>query len=339
MDILIKSFNRPYYLDRCIQSIYLNCINSDFKIKILDDGTPQKYLDKLKAKFPEIEIYKSAFYAQKTSFTAQGLEPSISKIPIELWIQEATKATDYFILLEDDVWFIEKFDLKKLEQNIIEHKLVFIKLFWLGNEKLIQSKSHFSKDQLILFEPDLFLRNPLLYLIVFYKFNRFKIKEILKAFKIYTYKRALSYYSIYAVAGVVFKKDYFLSLWHNHLDSIDEGLQLYNAIKYLNKNKRKIAFAHSNKEIIKTGFLSSATHQFKQFENVKLDLFLLNKTLNESWYNGALDVMQNYPNDLNIRQIELIIESEKNVDLQVSEWKKWVNSFKNKYRSFGCNVE
>ena len=39
MDIIIKSFNRPYYLDRCILSILKN-VKGDFKIKIVDDGTP-----------------------------------------------------------------------------------------------------------------------------------------------------------------------------------------------------------------------------------------------------------------------------------------------------------
>ena len=339
MDILIKSFNRPYYLDRCIQSIYLNCINSDFKIKILDDGTPQIYLDKLKIKFPDIVIYKSDFYDDKVKFTSQGSQPQNNKIPIELWIQGARAASDYFILLEDDIWFVKKFDLMKLQQSIIEDKLIFVKLFWLGNDKLIQSKTHFLKNDLVIFEPNLFLRNPLSYLFVFYKFNRFKIRKLLKALHLHTYERALSYYSIYAVAGVVFKKDYFLSLWENHLNVIDEGLQLYNAVKYLHSNKKTIGFARSNTEIVKTGFLSSATNQHKKYEGVHLDMFLFNKTLNEVWYNEDINVMQDYPKDLNSGQIKSILEQKKNLDLKVSEWEKWVNHFKNQYRSFGCKID
>jgi hypothetical protein len=317
----------------------LNCINSDFKIKVLDDGTPQKYLDKLQNKFPDIQIYKSDFYDEKVKFTSEGKQPKINKIPIELWLQEAKNATDYFILLEDDIWFVEKFDLKKLEQNCIEKKLVFVKLFWLGNEKLIQSKTRFVKDNLTFFEPNLYLRNPLLYKFVFYKFNRFKIRKTLKALKIHTDDRFLSYYSIYAVAGVVFRKDYFLSLWNDHKNEVDEGLQLYNSVKFLKKNRSKIGFAHTTNEVVKTGFSSSATNQFKNYKDVKIDMFLLNKTVNEAWFNDELDVMQRYPKDLNSEQIVAIIEKEKNTDLQVVEWRKWVSSFKNQFQSFGCNIE
>ena len=66
MDLLIKSFNRPYYLDRCIQSIYLNIHDNNFNIIVLDDGTPKKYLDKLLEKFPSITILKSDLYFEKS---------------------------------------------------------------------------------------------------------------------------------------------------------------------------------------------------------------------------------------------------------------------------------
>ena len=51
MRILIKSFYRPYLLERCLKSIYEKVKNAeDLEIIILDDGTPQKYLDKIKLK-------------------------------------------------------------------------------------------------------------------------------------------------------------------------------------------------------------------------------------------------------------------------------------------------
>lgn len=339
MDIVIKSYNRPYYLDRCIQSIYLNCKGYDYTIKVLDDGTPQKYLDKLQHKFPDIKIYKSDFYDEKVKFTSQGKQPDCNQIPIELWLQAAQNASDYFILLEDDIWFVEKFDLQRMQQNCLEKKLAFIKLFWLGNKKLIQSKSSFVEDDLVVFEPNLYLKKPLLYKFVFYKFNRFKIRTILKILKIHTYERHLSYYSIYAVAGVVFRKDYFLALWDNHKNEVDEGLQLYNSVKYLHKNSDKTGFAHTVNEIVKTGFLSSATNQFKNYEGVTMDMFSFNKIVNEAWYNDALDVMQNYPKDISVNQIVSIIEKENTPDVTVTEWEKWVASFKNQFQSFGCNLD
>ena len=57
MNILIKSYYRPYLLDRCLQSIYekVNDANN-IEIIILDDGTPQKYLDKITTINPNVKL-------------------------------------------------------------------------------------------------------------------------------------------------------------------------------------------------------------------------------------------------------------------------------------------
>ena len=136
MDILIKSFNRPYYLDRCLQSIYFNCTESDFKIIILDDGTPQKYLDKLQIKFPDISIQKSEFYDLKSEKCDLGLKPVTMEIPISLWITSVQKASEYFVLLEDDFWFTSKINLNKINEQAMIHNLAMLKLFWLPTQLL-----------------------------------------------------------------------------------------------------------------------------------------------------------------------------------------------------------
>lgn len=338
MDILIKSFNRPYYLDRCLQSIYLNCVGSNFTVKVLDDGTPEKYLNKIQQQYPNIIIYKSQYYNDKSKFCEQGIKPENMKIPIDFWVSSATNSSDYFILLEDDIWFTEKFDFNTCRENMIQNKSVFTKLFWLGNSKLIQSKSTNSIGNLSFLEPNLYVSNPNLFSFIFYKFNRFKIRKILIFLKIHTKERFLSYYSIYSVASAIFKKDYFLSLWNNHKNTVDEGLQLFNAVTYFNRNKNEITFSHTHSEVLKTGFLSSATNQFKDFD-VQVDMFAFNKIINEIWYKNELDVMNNYPSDLSVNEIEKKMKSE-NVDLTfINDWKEWVLTFKNQYVNFGCKID
>ena len=59
--ILIKSFNRSYYLDRCLQSIARH-VKGDYQIIVLDDGTPKKYLSRLTEKHPHITIKDFSFY-------------------------------------------------------------------------------------------------------------------------------------------------------------------------------------------------------------------------------------------------------------------------------------
>lgn len=340
MDIIIKSFNRPYYLDRCLQSIYKNVIDSDFTIKILDDGTPEKYLTRLKEKYPEIQIFKSESYneksAQITSDNAH-FDNNQAIIPIKLWIEAAQNATDYFLLLEDDIWLTEKINLNATQTFLTTKKIFFLKLFWLGNDKLQEKKLIEKTGFINVYKPQLFASNPLLFRIIF-RMHRWKSREILTFLRIYSKEKFLKYYTIYSVAGVIFKKEYFLNLWKNHNNSIDENLQLFNAVKFYNKNP-DLNFAQTTVEIAKTGFMSSATNQYKKYEGVDLDMFAFNRILNEAWYKNNFDVMEGFPKDLDQEKINKILEHENHPFAQKKEWQKWVERFKRQFQSFGCNID
>ena len=119
---------------------------------------------------------------------------------------------------------------------------------------------------------------------------------------------------------------------------LDEGLQLYNAIKFLNENKNA-AFGRTNKEVVKTSFLSAATNEHKNYENVSIDMLAFNKIINEAWYKEQFDVMDNFPNDFNSEKIEKILKEENSASANVEEWKKWVEEFKLQYTSFGCIID
>lgn len=58
MQILIKSFNRPHYLERCLKSIIKHVVGYD-EIVVLDDGTPDIYLNKRKFSFYYYKKIKS----------------------------------------------------------------------------------------------------------------------------------------------------------------------------------------------------------------------------------------------------------------------------------------
>lgn len=62
--ILIKSFNRPFYLDRCLLSIK-RYVSGWSEIRVLDDGTPAPLLEEVRRRHPEIDIIKSAAWAEK----------------------------------------------------------------------------------------------------------------------------------------------------------------------------------------------------------------------------------------------------------------------------------
>ena len=334
MDILIKSFNRPYYLDRCIQSIYLNVSDTDFTIKVLDDGTPLKYLEKLQLKFPKIKIFKSAFYDEKSKSIEDNGFVKNTQIPIHLWLDAAKNSTDYFLLLEDDIWFTEKINLEDTVKILKDRNVALLKLIWLNNPKLIHGKTIENIKHVTIFEPKFFTKNPLLYRLIF-AITRFNNRKLMALLHLYSKEKALHYYSIYGVAGAIFEKNYFLSLWNAHKSQVDENLQLRNAVHYWNKNST-IQFARTDKEFVATGFVSSATN--KNYNTGTFDSFAFNKILNEAWFEDRFDVMRDFPIDLNRQIIAEILTKENDPLAQVEDWQKWVFYFIKQFQDFGCNI-
>lgn len=339
MDVLIKSFNRPYYLDRCLYSIYKYVQGVD-NIVILDDGTPQKYLDKIQEKYPNITILYSENYKEKIQLTHTGTAPKGYKIPINLWLDAAKNTQDYFVLIEDDMWFIESISLSDIKQEMISNHTVMTKLIWLGSDDLIQSKKEVSKDSIVLLQPKLLTIIPILYKFIFYKFHRFKIKKIQSLLGLYTEKNRIAYYTLYSVAGQIFNKEYFLQLWKNHTNSVDEGLQMYNAVKLYYKSRNNFTFARYKNEVIKTGFISSATNEHKEEYNGNVNMFQFNKVMNEAWFYDVFNALESFPKDFSENQVQDALNSTFNTfELQFLDWQKWVSSFKLQYKKYGCNIE
>lgn len=335
IDILIKSYNRPYYLDRCLHSIKKFVVDTNYKVVILDDGTPEIYLKQIIKKYPNSSIRKSEAHPIKSSAALLEKEPTTTQIPINLWIKEAQKASDYFLLLEDDIWFTHEINLTEVVKNMQQKNGMLTKLSWLGNEDLIQHKKSITKGNLRYLTPKLPFKSPLLFWL-FFKIDRFKIHKTSKLLKIYTVKKKNSYYSIYSVAGVLFNKNYFLQLWNNHRNIVDEKLQILNALKFIQKSKSNLSFAHTQEEYVKTGFISSATN--KGFIHKKCDMHQLNAALNKLWLNEQLDFLENFPQDFSINYIEHLLLPYKNY-INTNQWKSWSQSFKSHFEKMGCNLD
>lgn len=337
MDILIKSFNRPYYLDRCIYSIKKYCTSETYTIKVLDDGTPKKYLDLIKEKYPDISIVYSPDYNKKALFCKDKTPISDWRIPINFWRSEAAKASDYFLLLEDDNWFANSFNFEAIQATIEAENIIFLKFLWLGNPRLISEEYYKRNPDLHIYQSNLLIKSPKLYKLVFQRFNRKVFKLLFKFLGINRFTYHLKYYTIYSVAGAVFNRDYFCALWEHHNQKVDEKLQIYNALQYLRKRKqdRTITFANTSEEILKTGFVSSATNGFKAHTKSDMDMFSFNKILNDAWCHGSLDVTDDLSKDISSSKIKRILASS---DVSFGAWQQWTDDFKNHYASFGCAI-
>ena len=333
INIFIKTLNRPLFLERCILSILQNVDNFN-KIIILDDGTPQKYLTKLKLKYPEIEFRKSEFYDEKSKMIEDGLiDRSKFTFPGKFWGREISNSDMmYNLVVEDDMYFTEKIDLKDTLMFMEQHQLLFFKFSGLGNKFVNQGNVLYESGDHQLIKPDLVTINPTIYKLIVG--NKFKHLSLLAFFKLYYkyYKNfALKYYTIYSVAGAIFRKDYFEYIW-NDISTLNENVQIEKTLEYYKNNNINLQVGRTSNEMVYQSFISSATNEYK---GIKTSIFAINKAMNEAWYNDKVNALYNFPNDYTDDMIKLMLEGENGDDQLYKDWKKWFNWVRVGYEKIG----
>ena len=336
-DIFIKSFNRAFYLDRCISSIYQN-VSGDFRIKVLDDGTPKKYLDKIRKKYPETEIHLSPSYDQKGKAIEENLQSGKPvngfEIPTTFWFDNIKKGSEYVIVTEDDVWFTSPIDIDDLQSQAKKFDIHLLKLGWLGNEnerKDLTLKS--ISDDLESAQPkDLLLMNKTLMNAFFH--NHYKFFTILYKLKIVDNLTTLKYWSLNSILMGFYKKEYWLEIWKEMDGKVDEKKQLINASVFYKKHKQNASFVSRLKtEAMKTTFQSSATNSYHEY-GFDFDVNLFNHIINEAWLQGEFDPMENFPKDFSLAYFKTFVSDQ----INIPEFEKWVDKFQLQYEQMGCNV-
>lgn len=337
-DIFIKSFNRPFYLDRCIASIE-KYVSGDFRIKVLDDGTPEEYLNKIKNKYQNVEILLSDNYPKKIKAIEENLRSGKPvngfEIPTKFWYDNVKNASDYVIVTEDDVWFTHPINVDELSNHAKTLDINLIKLGWLGNESerndlIINSIS----DNLESAKPKkLLLFSEKLMEAFFY--NHYKFYTILYKLKRVNHYTQLKYWAINSILMGFYKKEYWLEIWKNMDGKVDEKRQLINAALFYKKNKNNPNFISKLKlEAMKTTFQSSATNSYHEY-GFNFDVNRFNHLINEAWLKDEFDAMENFPKDFSINYFKKFVQGK----INFGEYEKWVNKFRQQYENMGCNVE
>lgn len=337
MDILIKSFNRPFYLDRCISSIYQN-VSGNFKIRVLDDGTPKIYLDKIREKHPNVEIHLSENYAKKVKAIAENLESGKSingfEIPTKFWYNNVKNASEYVIVTEDDVWLTRPINVDELQVQAKKFDINLLKLGWLGNENERKDLNLNSiSDDIESAQPkDLLLLNKKLMTAFFH--NQYKFFTILYKLKLVNHKTHLKYWSLNSILMGFYKRDYWLDIWKDMDGKVDEKKQLINASLFYRRNKINPNFISRLKtEAMKTTFQSSATNSYHEY-GFDFDVNLFNYMINEAWLKGEFKAMENFPKDFSLDYFKSFVSDK----ISISEFEKWAQKFRNQYEEMGCNT-
>ena len=338
VNIFIKSFNRTFYLDRCLQSIE-NFIEGDYIIKILDDGTPEKYLQKIKEKHPKVEIITSKNYQNKIAAIAENLKTGKEidgfSIPTDLWYSAAKNASEYFIMTEDDVWFTQKINVNALQETCNQNKISLLKLGWLGNNKDDEWTVISEISEVInrVHPKDLLLFPEFINDLFFY--NKFKFFTILYKLGVVDNTTKQKYWALNSILMGFWQKEYWLHIWKNAKGKVDEKQQLRNASNYYRKHQDNPNFiARLEKEALKTTFQSSATNSYHQYGEA-FDVNYFNHLINEAWYNDVFDEMQNFPKDFSLEYFEKFL----NEKIDKTAFRNWIEKFKNQYKNLGCEVD
>lgn len=341
MDILIKSFNRVFYLDRCISSIY-KFIEGNFSITVMDDGTPEKYLTKIQEKYPKVSIVKSKNYVAKTNAIKENLKTGKEingfEIPTDLWIQTIQQASPYFIITEDDVWFTEKISIDRLEEEMIKNDILLLKLGWLGNNSPLEEfTTHPVNSEITAITPQLFTAPRFIMNLFFY--NKLKFFSLLYKLGYVDNYTKPKYWVLNSIMMGIYKKEYWLYIWKYANGLLDERKQLVNASVYYRKYKKnKNLITQLNKEVMKTTFISSSSNSYHIYGN-NFDVNQFNYIFNEKWFYDEFDSLQNFPKDFSEKYIYAFLDEIQNKKVSATEWEKWIQKFKIQYRNLGCSVD
>lgn len=331
MDLFIKSFNRAYLLHRTLESIRKNLLGFEGRIIVLDDGTPQIYLDELLSLFPEIEIRKSPYYFDKSKAITDNKSPK-NVVPTDFWKAEVMKGTDFFILIEDDTWFSKPVDFQLLKPEVELMQMDMVKFMWLGNSKLISKNSKDSGKLINKVVPELCTQNSLLFDFIF-RSNRFKGKTIANMF--YNLDEALlKYYQFYIVAGGVFSKRYYQTCWKESSNKVDELQQ----ISQLLKSRKKFNVGNTVHEVLKTTIKTTSSMMAKNHLGSTVDIHKVNQILNKAWMNGKRYEITDFESDLPSKWIENQLENDPEEGKALAQqWRQWYEVFEASYKNIGCN--
>lgn len=338
VDIFIKSFNRPYYLDRCLASVE-KFVSGTYRIKILDDGTPEKHLDKIRQKYPDAEIILSDNYQKKIRAIKENLESGKKingfEIPTKFWYDNVKAASDYIIITEDDVWFTNPVDVDELAKQSENHNINLIKLGWLGNEseredliiKPISDNLESAKPKSLLFFPGKLMDA--------FFYNRYKFFTILyKLGKVDNFTQR-KYWALNSILMGFYRKNYWLQIWKGMDGKVDEKRQLINAAFYYKKNIHNANFISKlQRESMKTTFRSSATNSYHEY-GFGFDVDRFNHIINEAWLKEDFDALQNFPKDFSMDYFKTFVSDK----INFSEFEKWADQFRKQYENLGCNID
>jgi hypothetical protein len=291
-NVYIKSFARPFYLDRCIRSIRFNLQGYD-RIVVLDDGTERAHLDRIRALHPDVEIRSSGADDGKMALLREEKFSEIAeRYPSapRFWVAEIDKDPhDYTLVLEDDAWLSRHVDLTTLVPHLAEKNTAICKLWWSNPAHHVTERS----------------AAPLGPGIEFFAMDN----DLAEAAR-----------TIWIVAFALFRRDYWLSAVSQAKRLGDERSQFAAALSFAAAHPG-LSFAKTERRCVHQGWAVPA-RSTPEYYGKKLIQHRFMDALNAAWMDGDLSPLHGYPQDFPTDMITSIL-SRGLADDDVRAWQAW----------------
>jgi len=275
MRVFVKTFNRPFYLDRCLRSIRA-ALRGVTEVIVLDDGTQQRYLPLLRKRYPTVRFVSSGAddrkYELVRSEQFDELHRSYSGY-FQFWAREVGASPDsHVIVIEDDTWFIRSLSLPLL-QEVCDQGVLGVKLWW-GD----LPKAPFATNSAPI-----------------------QVGPAVTVREIAPHINSLDdMWEIWLECMMVYDTRYYTGVYESFEGSIaDENGRLEAALAHITSRMEEtpdIHFFRTTERCLAQGWACPGRSDPKYHEvGVKSHVFL--DCLNEAWLEGRLDPTENFPYD------------------------------------------
>jgi hypothetical protein len=302
MDIVIKSFRRPFYLDRLLYSINKFC--SGFKnIYISDGGTDILHIEKLNRKYSNLIWDITSSKNSKVQTKDYLSFNNIIKTDIDRlthWRSTVEKVnTDFFLLIEDDCWLTDRIDLIKYSEMLRVNNAHFSKLWYSSS-----TDERFSGTSLLL----KIHRDP----------NYPDTLEYLPRLE-----SIYSLYNYFIMGQAIYKKDYYLAGTKNAYVE-DETSQLLKAYDFLKNIEGSIprSFQTYNRIAYQGWAVSIRSDDVFLLES-GFSGFNLSDALSDLWLNDDFDANENFPFDFSLSMLLLNFQKMGIDEKIITLYKNW----------------
>lgn len=280
-------------------------------------------MDKIKQKYPQVSFRFSKYRDEKIEKIQKHLDGKENyydvRIPTELWYDAIASSSDILIITEDDVWFVDDFDMKFYAQEMEKYGIQILKM----GRDVTETENYKLTDTINYHNPKYIVKSQKLYNILLN--DSFGIRTKLLKWNLLPKYWRNELWKMYDIPMAMTRKDYLLYIWKDKYKRVVEDLQLANAVGWDLKTTGKTKYTLLKDRAMNTTYRSSAS--FNSF-NIKehFDLIRFNYILNELWYNNEFNEYENYPKDFSINYIYEILVQKENKAF-ADNWKKWTQGF------------